>query len=273
MHLHHNFINSIDCTPLFQPSVLKVALIDVALVFLFMTAFFLVAYLRKRIDSVDIAWGLGFVLIAVATALHRPSFRSYVIALIVAVWGVRLAVHIGLRARGKKEDPRYIELTKKWKGNYWLRAYVSIFLTQGLLMLAVASPIIVASGPANLDWQWLTLAGAYIWAIGFAFEAIADMQLANYLKDKKRPKVLKTGLWKYSRHPNYFGELAQWWGIGIIALQAKWGFVGLIGPLLISYLIIFVSGIPPIEKRRAKDAEYREYQKTTSALVPLPPKK
>lgn len=258
MYSHHEFINAIDCSPLFQPSVLKVAALNVVLVFLFMTAFFLIAYLRKRIDTVDIAWGLGFVLIAVSTALHRPSFRSYVIACLVAVWGIRLALHIGLRARGKKEDPRYKEITKKWQGNFWLRAYGSIFLMQGILMLIVSLPIVFASGPANYDWHWLTLAGAYIWAIGFAVEAIADHQLTDYLKQKKRPKVLNTGLWRYSRHPNYFGELTQWWGIGIIALQARWGFVGLIGPLVISYLIICVSGIPPIEKRRSKDAAYRE---------------
>lgn len=261
------------CDPDKMTSVLKLAAINAALVLIFMTIFYLIAYLRKRIDTVDIAWGLGFIVIAIATMLHRPSIRTQVIALLVTIWGTRLALHIALRARGKKVDPRYKEIAKKWKGNYWLRAYFSIFLTQGLLMLIVGAPILAASGPANYDLESMIYFGAAMWVSGFAIEAYADQQLAQYLKDKKRPKVLKTGLWKYSRHPNYFGELLQWWGIGVIALSAEKGYFGLIGPLLISILIIFVSGIPPIERRRAKDAAYRKYQKTTSALIPLPPKK
>jgi steroid 5-alpha reductase family enzyme len=196
-----------------------------------------------------------------------------VIAVLVTLWGLRLATHIALRARKGKPDPRYQEITKKWKGNYWLRAYYSIFLTQGLLMLIVATPIYFASGLANDSLKFLIYAGGIIWTAGFIIEAVADQQLARFLKLKNRPKVLKTGLWKYSRHPNYFGELTQWWGIGVIALSAEHGYLGLIGPLFISYLIVFVSGIPPIEKRRQKDAEYKKYQKTTSSLIPLPPKK
>jgi len=261
------------CEPNNQTSIAKLIILNIAIVAIFMTIFYLIAYLRKRIDTVDIAWGLGFVVIAITTMLHRPSATTQIVALLVAVWGVRLAVHIGLRSRGKKEDPRYQEIAKKWKGNYWLRAYFSIFLTQGLLMLSVATPIIVASGQANSSLEILIYVGVAIWIIGFVIEALADQQLAQYLKNKKRPKVLQTGLWKYSRHPNYFGELLQWWGIGVIALSADKGYIGLIGPLIISYLIIFVSGIPPIERKRAKDSAYRRYQKTTSALVLLPPKK
>lgn len=262
-----------NCDPSNYTTMLRLAAINILLVAIFMTIFYLIAYLRKRVDTVDIAWGLGFVVIAIATALHRPSMSAKVVALLVTVWGLRLGIHIALRARGKKPDPRYQEITKKWKGNFWLRAYFSIFLTQGLLMLTVAAPIFFASGQPLYDWKILIYMGALIWAIGFVIEVVADQQLANYLKNKKRPKVLKQGLWKYSRHPNYFGEITQWWGIGVIALSAERGYLGLIGPLLITYLIVFVSGIPPIEKRRAKDAAYRQYQKTTSPLILWPPKK
>ena len=271
--MFHRVKDIYNCNPENYTSMLKLAAINILLVIIFMTIFYLIAYLRKRVDTVDIAWGLGFVVIAVATALHRPSLGTKVVAILVTIWGLRLATHIALRSRGKKPDPRYQEITKKWKGNYWLRAYLSIFLTQGLLMLAVAAPIFFASGQPLYDWKILIYIGALIWIIGFVIEAIADQQLAVYLKNKKRPKLLNKGLWKYSRHPNYFGELTQWWGIGVIALSAERGYLGLIGPLLITYLIVFVSGIPPIEKRRSKDAVYRKYQKTTSPLIPWPPKK
>lgn len=264
---------SIYCDPGVQPIVAKIGLINVGLIFLYMSLWFLVAYRRKRIDTVDISWGLGFVVIALSSALIRPSARTITIAVLVSIWGLRLAHHIYKRSKTKGEDPRYIEIASKWKGNYWFRAYASVFLVQGLLILAVGLPIVVATGRRIIDLRWLTVVGALIWLTGFIIEALADRQLAKFLQDKNHPKVLKTGLWKYSRHPNYFGELTQWWGIGVIALQVHYGWIGLFGPLLLSLLIIFVSGIPPIEKRRLKDPAYKKYKLQTSALIPWPPKK
>ena len=139
-------------------------------------------------------------------------------------------------------------------------------------MIIVGLPIFTAAGKPINGLAWLTFVGAAVWLSGFIFEAVSDRQLAEFLRLKNRPKVLKTGLWRYSRHPKYFGELVQWWAIGIIACQASWGWLGLIGPALISHLIINVSGIPPIERRRIKDPEYKQYQKETSPLIPLPPK-
>jgi steroid 5-alpha reductase family enzyme len=142
-----------------------------------------------------------------------------------------------------------------------------------LLIGIIGLPIMAATGQVLDGWAWLTYAGAAIWIAGFITETIADRQLGAYIRLSKRPKVLQTGLWRYSRHPNYFGEVVQWWGIAVIALQASYGWIGLIGPAVLTLLILFVSGIPPIEKRRAKDAAYRTYQKQTSAFIPLPPKK
>lgn len=248
-------------------------LINVGLIFVFMSLAFTVAYKRKRIDTVDISWGLGFVVIAWSVYIQQPTTRSAAIAILVTVWGFRLANHIWRRSRKHSgDDPRYIEITSKWSGPKWPRAYYSIFLLQGGLMLAVGLPIFTASGEAITGLEWLTVVGVLLWATGFVIEAISDRQLALFLSDKNRPKVLKTGLWRYSRHPNYFGELLQWWAIGLIACQASWGWIGLAGPALISYLIIFVSGIPPIERRRIKDPEYIQYQRETSSLVLWPPK-
>lgn len=247
--------------------------INALLVVLYMSAWFLVAWKRHRIDTVDIAWGGGFVLVAWATLLQAPSFRNQLIANIVTVWGIRLAYHIFSRHKGRGNDPRYIELSRKWKGNFWLRAYLSIFLVQGLLVLVVGIPITVAANQQLEGLAWLSLAGTVIWSLGFVIEATADYQLSEFLKLKKRPKILQTGLWKYSRHPNYFGELVQWWAIGIIALQVSYGWLGLLGPLTLSVLIIFVSGIPPIERAKAKDKDYQAYKKQTSPLIPLPIRK
>lgn len=247
-------------------------LISAIILFVYMTLGFLTAYYRKRIDTVDAAWGLGFVLVAWAAELHTPSPRSLIIAILVTIWGLRLSNHIWRRNQGRSDDPRYKELSDKWRGNYWRRAYLSIFLLQGGLVWLISLPIAIATEPQFIPGNWQTASGVLIWITGFGFEAVADWQLAEYMRLKKRSKVLETGIWRYSRHPNYFGELTQWWGIGLIALQSRHGFVGLIGPLSLSILIIFVSGIPPIERRRQKDAAYREYQKHTSVLIPWPPK-
>ena len=248
----------------------KILVINALLLFIYMTLAFGVAQARRRLDTVDVAWGLGFVLVAWAAELQQASGRSLLIALLVSIWGLRLAWHIGERSRKRGEDPRYVELTQNWNGNIWLRAYLSIFLVQGALIWLVSLPVVMAAGRQLHGLSWLSVLGALIWLAGFVFEATADRQLANFLADKNHPKVLQTGLWRYSRHPNYFGELKQWGGIGIIALQASYGWLGLLGPLILSLLIIFVSGIPPIEKRRQKDADYQLYQRRTSPLIPLP---
>lgn len=248
-----------------------VLLVAAALLLVYMTVAFLVARRRKRLDTVDIAWGIGFVIVAWSVLVRQDNAHNWLITILVSIWGVRLALHIWQRSKNSAEDRRYKELSSKWRGRFWPRAYLSVFLLQGALIWIVSLPVMMAAGNKLYGLAWLSLAGALIWLVGFVFEATADHQLANFLRLKNRPKVLSTGLWRYSRHPNYFGELVQWWGIGIIALQVSYGWIGLIGPLVLTILIVFISGIPPIEKHRQKDAEYRRYQRQTSVLVPLPP--
>jgi len=251
----------------------RIFLINAVLIFVYMTAFFFAAKVRKRLDTVDIAWGLGFVVVAWATLLQAPTFRTQLIANLVLLWGARLAYHIYSRHKGKPNDKRYDELSKKWKGNFWLRAYTSIFLVQGGLLLVVSLPVVVATNQELSGWGWLSMVGVIIWSAGFVIETVSDKQLSDFLKLKDRPKIMQTGLWEYSRHPNYFGELLQWWAIGIIALQVSYGWLGLIGPLTLSVLIIFVSGIPPTERARANDPDYQAYKKKTSPLILLPKRK
>jgi len=261
-----------DCFTAAQPIIGPLLVFNAALLMMYMTAWYIVARTRQRIDTVDIAWGLGFVLIAWGAFGLRPSTRSLVIAILVSLWGLRLASHIYARSKLTGEDRRYQEISRKWQGNFWLRAYLSIFLLQGAFIWLVGLPIALATNWQLARWEWLTIAGSLIWLVGFIVEVVADRQLARFIRTKKHPKVLQTGLWKYSRHPNYFGEITQWWGIGLIACQVSYGWGGLLGPLALTLLIVFVSGIPPIEKRRAKDAAYRKYQQRTSALIPWPPK-
>lgn len=252
----------------------KIILINALVLFIFMSLAFLVARSRRRIDTVDVCWGLGFVLVAWSVMVQAPTGRSLLVAILVTIWGLRLALHIHHRHKGKGDDPRYAEITKKWKvDNIWPKAYVSIYLLQGVLVLAVSLPIVMISNFELDGWYWLVVTGALIWLVGFVIEVVADRQLQRFLRLKNRPKVLQTGLWHYSRHPNYFGELMQWWGIGTMALSVSYGWVGLLGPLLLTYLMIFVSGIPPIEKRRLKDREYQDYKNRTSPIVLWPPKK
>ena len=251
----------------------RILLVNLGLLAGFMSLAFLVAKSRNRFDTVDTCWGLGFILAAWSVELQQPSKRSLLVAVLVSVWGFRLASHIYRRSQKKGDDPRYQEIVSKWQGNIWPRAYVSIFLVQAALIWIVSLPIVMISNYEISGLRWLIWLGALGWLAGFAIEVISDRQLRNFLKMKDRPKVLQTGLWRYSRHPNYAGELKLWWGIGIIGLADSWGWLGLIGPLTISYLIIFVSGIPPIERRRAKEPDYQAYKRRTSPLLLLPPRK
>jgi steroid 5-alpha reductase family enzyme len=246
--------------------------INLGLLFGVMTVAFLVAKRRQRLGTVDVAWGIGFIVVAWTAALYQPTSRSLVVTILVSIWGFRLVYHIYQRTRTKGDDPRYTEMASKWSGHFWWRAYVWVFLLQGGLIWLISLPIALTVNPELEGLAWLTWLGVGLWLVGFVFEAVADKQLADFKRQKKHVPVLQTGLWRYSRHPNYFGELVQWWGIGIIALQVSYGWLGLLGPAILSMLIVFISGIPPIEKRREKDAIYQAYKQHTSPLIPLPPR-
>lgn len=251
----------------------NILLANLLVVFLYITLAYGIARWRRRLDTVDIAWGIGFMMLAWSSWAQHHSGRSLLLAILVSIWGFRLAIHIARRSLSGPDDRRYVELTKKWRGNIWTRAYFSIFLVQGALVWIIGLPLGIATGRPLDGLGWLSVVGLIVWLGGFTIEATADRQLRNFLKRPDHPKIMQTGLWRYSRHPNYFGEITQWFGLAIIALQVSYGWVGLIGPLTLGFVIIFISGIPPIEKHRAKDAEYRAYQRRTSPLIPLPPRR
>ena len=235
-----------------------------------MSVAFLVSQKRKRLDTVDVAWAMSFVVAASIVAGYEFTWRTVTIAILVDVWAVRLSNHLLGRAKGRSDDPRYASIAKKWKGDYWLNAYLRIFLVQAALAWVVALPIAFAAGKGGHFSVLFIVLGALVWLKGFVIETIADRQLRAFLTTHKG--VMQTGLWRYSRHPNYYGEIVQWVGIALIACGAHMGWVGFIGPVVLALTITFVSGIPPIEKTRAGNLEYQKYKRRVSPLFPWFPK-
>lgn len=246
------------------------------LVWFFMTTAFIISAIRKRNDTADTAWGLGFIIVAVSTLILNVQFaeRQLLVTSLVLLWGLRLAVHIHLRNRGKKEDHRYEEMKRKWRGNYYRKSYTNVFLSQGFLLLLISIPTIFINSQSGTGLTWLDGIGVAVWATGFYFESVGDYQLSQFIKNPhNKGHVMQSGLWKYTRHPNYFGEVTQWWGIFILALSVPNGIYTIIGPLVITLLITKVSGIPLLEKKYAGRADFEDYKKRTSVFFPLPPKR
>ena len=248
------------------------ALIALAL-FLYMSAWFIVACFLKRNDVADIAWGLGFVLMSWITFLvSEHSARSVLVNVLVTIWGLRLVWHIARRNLRKPEDSRYAAWRASWK-HFYIRSYLQIFMLQGLFLFVILVPVLFIHASSRSPLGLLDVCGLIIWAIGFFFESVGDRQLKDFLADPaNKGKIMDRGLWKYSRHPNYFGEVLQWWGIFLCALSLPYGYFTIIGPLLITFLILFVSGVPMLEKKYAGRADFEAYKKRTSMFIPLPPR-
>ncbi len=231
---------------------------------------------------IDTAWGLGFIVIAFATIFHRIiqgyehiiDMRGIVILLLVFVWGSRLALYLHKRNKKAGEDFRYQTFRKEWGEKTNIISYFKVFMLQMVLLFIVALPVSLPlltlnNSPLGL-MSWL---GIGIWCIGFSIEYMADQQLKNF-KAKGQKGIIKTGLWRYSRHPNYFGEALLWWGMCFLSWEiGQHIFIAtLIGPALLTLFLIKISGVPMLEEKYKDNPEYQEYKKRTSAFIPLPPK-
>ncbi|MDF1553680.1 MAG: DUF1295 domain-containing protein [Deferrisomatales bacterium] len=244
-------------------------------VFLYMCGFFVASLIAKNNGVVDVAWGGGFVLVAVVTFLRYVEVhpRQLLVLFLVAAWGLRLAAHIHARNRGQGEDFRYRKWREEWGEGFVLRSFLQIYMLQGALLLVVATPIWVVNHDPGGGLGWLDWIGAAIWAVGFGFEAVGDWQLLRFMGDPdNQGKIMQTGLWRYTRHPNYFGEATLWWGMFLIALGAPHGWLSVVSPLTIAFLLLKVSGIPMLEERWKGDAEFEAYKSRTNALLPWFPK-
>jgi steroid 5-alpha reductase family enzyme len=240
-------------------------------IFSYMTILFVLATIFKDNSIADIAWGPGFIVVTWAILSINTAFgaRQFLAAALVTIWGLRLGIRIFRRNFGKGEDPRYKKWREEWGKFFVLRSYLQVFILQGFILLLNVAPIIVIMAGIREKLIWSDFIGLVIWVVGFLFESIGDYQLDTFLKKPEhRGKIIDEGLWKYTRHPNYFGESTMWWGIFIIALNQSWGWVGVIGPLVITGMILFVSGIPMTEKLMAKVPGWEEYKRRTSPFIP-----
>ncbi|MDT8914870.1 DUF1295 domain-containing protein [Amycolatopsis sp. PS_44_ISF1] len=231
-----------------------------------------VARLRGRYDTVDTFWGLGFAIIAVVAFPFGsgPLSLRLVTAALTVVWAVRLSVYLHLRNRGKPEDPRYVRIAKRGSA---ARMFVRTYLMQALVLWFVSLPVQFAmygDGLGALGWI-----GVAVWAVGFTFESVGDDQLRRFKADPgNRGKVLDTGLWRYTRHPNYFGDACVWWGLYLLACSTWPGAATVLSPIVMTFTLARGTGKPMLEKgMRHTRPGYAHYVERTSGFFPLPPKR
>lgn len=228
---------------------------------------------------VDMFWGLGFVLIAWTTWTQSSGdpTRKLLLAVLITIWGLRLSGYIAWRNIGHGEDPRYRAMREKAGDKFPLLSLIRVFLLQGVVMWIVSLPVQlgqIPETPAPTVWDYL---GAFLWAVGVFFESVGDFQLARFKANpENQGKVLNHGLWRFTRHPNYFGDFLMWWGIFLIALAASpsqnwWSGIG---PLIMSFFLMKVSGVTLLEKslKESKGSAYDDYVQRTNAFFPGPPK-
>lgn len=247
----------------------------------------LVALRVSKHAVVDVAWGLGFAVIAVVSYVLSAIFdegdpgRRLLITALTVIWGLRLATHIGLRSRGQGEDPRYEALLDdddKASGSRTAYAIRKIYLTQGAVMWFVSLPVQVAvfqpEGIGLEGFGVLVWIGVAVWAVGMFFETVGDLQLTRFRNDAdSKGQVLDTGLWRYTRHPNYFGDACVWWGLSLIAFSAWPGILTILSPIFMTFLLAKGTGKPTLEKDMDKRRPgYTDYVRTTSGFFPLPPR-
>ncbi|MFL6062125.1 MAG: DUF1295 domain-containing protein [Marmoricola sp.] len=258
---------------------LAVTLADLAAVVVLMV---LTAYLARRtgrVSVVDTIWGLGFIVVTVVSillsnlisdvdAVGDRNSRAWLLFAMVGIWGVRLAAHIAQRSHGGGEDPRYEELMQRGPGGIVRK----VLLPQGVAIWFVSLPVQVAV-LAHDGSGTVVLIGFLLWVLGLGFEAVGDRQLAAYKADPDRGPVMDRGLWRYTRHPNYFGDSCVWWGIFVLSASAWPGPLTILSPVAMTYFLVFATGARLLERTMMKRPGYPEYAERTSMFFPLPPKK
>ena len=251
-------------------------LIGLAAIVALFTLLWLVSLAIKNASIVDIWWGLGFIVMAGAYALTTDGVaaRRVLVLALVSLWGVRLAWYIGSRNIGHGEDFRYAKWRKENGASWWWYSYVKVFLLQAVIGWVVGMPLYYAlRAPQPTSLTAFDVVGGAIFVVGFLFEAVGDEQMRRFRANPgNKGRLMNTGLWRYTRHPNYFGEAVLWWGLGVIAAGTPGGMVSLVGPALINFLLVRVSGVAMLEATLATTKPgYADYIATTSPFVPWPP--
>jgi steroid 5-alpha reductase family enzyme len=241
-----------------------------------MAATWILSLALRNASIVDVAWGLGFVIVAWAVRLTEDgdASRQNLLVFLVSIWGLRLAGYLFWRNHGKGEDFRYRAMRKHWGSRFPLVSLLTVFTLQGVLMWTVSLGVQLGQVPVDPPLGPLAVIGIVVWALGLAFESIGDAQLARFKKDAaNNGKVMDRGLWRYTRHPNYFGDACVWWGIGIVAAESGLGAWGLLGSALMTVLLVRVSGVALLERSLSKrKPDYAEYVRRTSSFIPRPPR-
>lgn len=253
-------------------------LIGYGVIMFWMTFVWIISLIIKDSSIVDIIWGTTFVIAGFTYfALAKDGYetRKLLIVIPTTLWGIRLSIYLGYRNIGKGEDFRYQRWRKNHGASYWWVSFFRVYLLQGTIAWIVSVPLLQAQFHDTPDYVTvLDILGVIVWGVGFLFEAIGDWQLMRFKANpENKGKVLNTGLWRYTRHPNYFGNSAMWWGIFLIALSTPGGFLTIISPAIMTYFLVRISGVAMLERSLKKNKpEYAEYIKNTSAFIPMPPK-
>lgn len=247
------------------------------LILVYMCLWYVISLMLRRADVVDVAWGLGIILLSWVSFGMSSVDGSVQITLniLVTIWGLRLSLSILRKNIVKAEDRRYAKWRKEWKDSFYIRSFFQIFMLQAVIIYIVALPLLIVNYTNSGSVIILDIIGFFLWAIGFVLESFSDWQMQEFKKNPDNEgKILQRGIWQYSRHPNYFGEILIWWGIGLIVIgTGGYGWIGLLSPILITFLLIAVSGIPMAEAGYVNHQEYQAYRQRTSPLVPMPPSK
>jgi steroid 5-alpha reductase family enzyme len=248
---------------------------NAGLIFAAMIGLWAIATVRRDVSLVDVFWGPGFALVTWHSIWQGGHWNRSValLAVPVTVWAVRLAVHIALRNRGHAEDRRYQAMRKHHGRRFWWISLFTVFLLQGTLMWWISLPLQIAGFRGTDQPGALAVVGVVLWLTGFLWEALADWQLTRFRSDpRNHGRVLDQGLWRYSRHPNYFGECVLWWGFWMLsASQSGWWTI--LSPLTMTFLLLKVSGVTLLESTMTdRRPEYADYQRRTNAFWPGPPR-
>jgi steroid 5-alpha reductase family enzyme len=252
----------------------EVLLLNACAVAGLMLTVWLISLPLKDVSIVDIAWGLGFVLITWTTFLAgTPSESDLLLPLLATVWGLRLSGYLVWRNIGKPEDYRYREMRNHRPRSFPMRSLLTIFALQGVLMWIIALPLQTVHSSGNASFV-LTLIGVLLWVTGFVFESVGDWQLARFKADPGNSgRVMDRGLWRYTRHPNYFGDFLVWWGFYSLALASGAAWWSIVGPIIMSVLLIRVSGVTLLEKSlKRRKRGYTDYVSRTNAFFPWWPR-
>jgi len=259
-------------------SLFQIIGLSLGVVLAYMTAVWLLSLVLRNASIVDVFWGLGFVLLAAVYFAVGDGFlgRKILTTTLVAVWGLRLLLYILWRNWGHGEDYRYRAFREKAGEKFWWVSFFQVFLLQGVLLWLISAPILAAHFYDSPDG--LTVVdglGALVWGVGFFFEAVGDWQLARFKADPaNKGKVMESGLWRYTRHPNYFGDATAWWGCFVIAAGTVDGLWTAFSPILMTMLLLRVSGVALLEKAQVQTKpQYRAYIESTSAFLPWFPRR